>query len=367
MSGGLGAAVGQIIGWESFDRLLSDYDLLNVTVEEDAVPADVVDFRLETAPHITWWKAIRVPDGRGSSWEIWTQDDRHSDSVALWAWQVANGQRLEFKKAKLFGVHTGMYELGGLERLMGGSRVTFRWVQDEEVDLEAAATGLTIGLPKGSDGRYRAAPGQVFTARLGWRSWTEYFPWSRDTRIRLASTHPADNTAWGLNRVDLSGQVVFWQTATFEFTATAPAAEGDYPFHWTLIQEGVRTFGPRAIPDVTVRQPAPSSGEMPLRLDQNAQSWITYDGAAGDPSVSPGYPEPRHATIAWVRNDTTARFYLFHADRRDAQSPPVLVPANATVTGALAGMEVEGLWQAQYRGAEATAPAQLGLTVGWQA
>ncbi|NRD64117.1 hypothetical protein HRD49_20395 [Corallococcus exiguus] len=34
-------------------------------------------------------------------------------------------------KAKLFGIHTEMYSLGGLgDHLTGGDRVTFRWIRD---------------------------------------------------------------------------------------------------------------------------------------------------------------------------------------------------------------------------------------------
>src|SRR4051794_39511791 len=107
------------LNWESFNGLLDDYDLINVRIDQGVVAADSVEFRLESAPWITGWKAIRVPDGIHSAWEIYVQDDRHSDAVSLYADQVANHQALEFKKAKLFGVHTGVYDLAGLERLQG--------------------------------------------------------------------------------------------------------------------------------------------------------------------------------------------------------------------------------------------------------
>jgi hypothetical protein len=363
--------------WESFDHLLPDDDLINVSIVPNAlgVAADAVEFRLENASHLVGWKAIRVPDGEphGSAWEIWVEGNHRADSVALWAHQVNNGQSLEFKKAKLFGVHTGMYDLGGLERLPGGSRVIFRWVRDAAEELRAWVEAFSLDLPR-VDGRYQALTGQSFGAHLTMRNFTEVLPWNADTRIKLASDTPRDNTLWGLNRVDLPREVTFWQTVTFDFVATAPQTPGDYPFHWGLLEEGVERFGQRVIPTIAVRAapppppPPPStSGETVIELVQQPTSWFTYNGQSGDPSVSSQYPTPRHAVIAWLRNDSDATFYLIHEDRLGAQSALVPVGPRATLTAPFAQLDVEGVWQAQYRGAQSDAPANLHLTVAWRA
>ncbi len=227
--------MGTLVTWDSFNGLLPDYDLINVTIEVNAVAANVVEFRLETTPHIDWWKAIRVPDGLGSSWELWTKDDKHSDSVALWAHQVRNGQVLEFKKAKLFGVHTGVYDLGGLERLEGGTRVTFRWVQDAATYLSAVVHKVTVDLPEDA-GTVVAQTGQTFHAEVQVRNLTSgddvTVPWNSDTRISLGSDNPRDNEIWGRNRVNCLDTVCYYQLAPFSFWRSAPLLPGSYRFCW---------------------------------------------------------------------------------------------------------------------------------------
>ena len=65
---------------------------------------------------ITWWKGLYVRNApNGSGWEIWTENARTSDSVALWAHEVRNGQDIEFRKAKFLGQYR--YVLGDLDRL----------------------------------------------------------------------------------------------------------------------------------------------------------------------------------------------------------------------------------------------------------
>jgi hypothetical protein len=85
---------------------------------------------------VTWWKGVLIFDQLSRYFgEIWTQDDDHeSDPVRLPAEpDFLNGWRIELAKAKLFGVHTGMYSLPILA-LNGGSirgkRITVTWVTD---------------------------------------------------------------------------------------------------------------------------------------------------------------------------------------------------------------------------------------------
>jgi len=134
------------VDWPSLNSPTADGDMIDVLIEPDTVPPNTVEFVLESASFITWWKGLAVPDGLGSSWEIWTQDNRKSDRISLWADQVRNGQSLEFRKAKALGIHTGMYLLGGLERLAGGSRVTFRWLQDAQPDYQGGLTSFSTSL-----------------------------------------------------------------------------------------------------------------------------------------------------------------------------------------------------------------------------
>lgn len=121
---------------------LPDGDIIQSTIEHNAVDPAVVEFVLELGWHeqihayfnnwewVTWWKGLNVPDGEGNSWDIWVEDNKIRDSVALWAHQVHNGQWLTFSKAKFFGKHCPVYILGNLDRLQPGDRVTFRWLKD---------------------------------------------------------------------------------------------------------------------------------------------------------------------------------------------------------------------------------------------
>jgi hypothetical protein len=118
---------------------LPDNDIIVATIEENALQQDpsaeaAVEFVI--ASDLWWWKELNVPDGEtGSSWNIHTGaatfgGRRFTDSVALWAHQVHNGQLLTFSKAKTFALLSNTYRLGGLDRLPPLSRVTFRWTQD---------------------------------------------------------------------------------------------------------------------------------------------------------------------------------------------------------------------------------------------
>jgi len=110
---------------------LPNGDIIQATITPGAAPADEVRFDLETGPDVQWWKGLRVPDGEGSSWLIQTDGTQRHDSVSLWAHQVHQGQELIFYKAVGLGaVKRIVYRLGDLGRLAPGSRVTFKWWDD---------------------------------------------------------------------------------------------------------------------------------------------------------------------------------------------------------------------------------------------
>jgi hypothetical protein len=114
--------------------LLDDGDFIVAQIDQNLVSPDVVELVL--ASELWWWKELNVPDGEtGSSWNIhtgalWHGGRQFSDTVGLWAHQVRNGQMLSFRKAKVGGLVSTTYLLGGLERLPPGSRATFRWLRD---------------------------------------------------------------------------------------------------------------------------------------------------------------------------------------------------------------------------------------------
>ena len=318
---------------------------------------------------ITWWKGLYVRNApNGSGWEIWTENARTSDSVALWAHEVRNGQDIEFRKAKFLGQYR--YALGGLERLAPGSRVTFQWAQDAEASHACWVVNPRLDLPY-RDGLFRVGVNETFQAVA--RFWNIGDPdaWTSDARYRLGSWLPADNTTWGLSRVELPHSVPPGGGVEIPFTARAPASPGQYTFSWRMLQEGVEWFGESwRLRDGVIAveppppPPPPSSGEVTISLAQQDPTSLTYDATSPDPSVTPAYPTPRHAMIASVRNDSDHALFLAHLDRNQQQTSYVMIPAHGAFTAPFASLEVEGRWRAQYRGAEP--PLALTVVVAWR-
>ncbi|TSC68594.1 MAG: hypothetical protein G01um101466_385 [Parcubacteria group bacterium Gr01-1014_66] len=88
------------------------------------------------------------------------------------------------------------------------------------------------------------ARGHTFTARVtvrntGGNTWNSF----DGTPHRLVSQNPQDNTRWGIARVDLPTTVSPGNTATFQFNATAPSAQGTYAFDWRMLEEPFELFG----------------------------------------------------------------------------------------------------------------------------
>jgi hypothetical protein len=315
-----------------------------------------VTFRLLAAEDITWWKGLLVPDGLGSSWEIWTENATTAGETSLWANQVHNQQLLEFKKAKLFGVHTGVYQLGDLGRLAPGTRVTFQWAQDEAPVVNAWAwrSRSNLSLPA-EGGRFLARAGQTFDANLTFQNITETYPWTYARRYKLKSWDPPDNTTWGLSRVELPHRVDSFGYVTFSFGARAPSTPGIYPFNWRMVQEGVAAFGEVFRAEIEVVQGA---GSVDVTLMPQAPGSPLYAGASLDPSG-------RHATIVSVRNGAAYPVHLAHQDRTLKQTDWVLLPPNGEIGAPFATLEVEGAWRMYYRG-PTPPPAALTLSVNWR-
>jgi hypothetical protein len=66
--------------------------------------------------------------------------------------------------------------------------------------------------------------------------------WKKSDLYRLGSQNPQDNFTWGLNRVELPGDVQPGGLVTFSFPVTAPS-RGHYNFQWRMLQENFGSFG----------------------------------------------------------------------------------------------------------------------------
>jgi hypothetical protein len=67
--------------------------------------------------------------------------------------------------------------------------------------------------------------------------------WSSTGGYRLGSQAPQDNSNWGINRVQLPGDVAPGAQAVFSFNVSAPQIPGRYDFQWKMVQDGVQWFG----------------------------------------------------------------------------------------------------------------------------
>lgn len=359
-----GSVIAIQLSWDSFNGQLPDGDIINVSIDNDVAPPNTVEFRLEAADGITSWKGLLVPDGLRSSWVIHTEDSRTVDSVSLWAEQVHNGQELEFSKPGFLGFPTGIYTLGGLDRLPPGSCVTFQWAQDEAPQLAARVAGFEISLT-GLDDSFAAYAGQTFHATVTIWNLTENPPWSSDRRYKLGSWNPADNATWGPSRIELPGEITCLERVDFLIAARAPSVPGRYPFSWRMVQEGVTWFGDALDYDVQVSPAPPSTGEIDISLAAGSGASATYTAASPDPSVTQAYQTPRHAMIESVRNAAEDVFYLAHRDRLARETSYIHVPAHGVVTAPFAGLEVEGEWRAVYQGPGPAPPQTLNVSVNW--
>lgn len=104
----------------------------DITVVQGAAsnPA-AIEFTLASAPAVTSWKGLRLvsPDGSAVQ-QVETSDSNHGPTalVTLPANQ-AGTVRLRLLKAKLFGIHTGMYELALTGEV--GKRLDLEWTRDK--------------------------------------------------------------------------------------------------------------------------------------------------------------------------------------------------------------------------------------------
>lgn len=106
--------------------------MIDYVVQRNAAAPDVVEFSLVIGHTSSGWaKAIIMPDGQGSQWEILAQGRGGSSSNGLWADQVRNGQVLTFRKpTPPFGIWFDVIQIGFLGDLDPGDRVVFTWRTD---------------------------------------------------------------------------------------------------------------------------------------------------------------------------------------------------------------------------------------------
>jgi hypothetical protein len=109
-------------------RRLPERDVIQLTVELDAVPQDEVEFVLTAGPAVSFWKGIRLPDGTLLETE---NDARRSDARGPVEQVHSSAVPLLLHKAlrslwfNLAVVRRIVYRVGDLSWIPGGSRLTF--------------------------------------------------------------------------------------------------------------------------------------------------------------------------------------------------------------------------------------------------
>jgi hypothetical protein len=118
------------IAWSDLGRTLPDGDIISPTFAQN-FPQSGVHLTLNVLGPVTGWKAVSlfVP-GRGDIQEI-SVDGGHPTATMTIDPSAFDGQSayLHFKKAKFFGVHTGVYLLPRADRLIG-THLTLNWLKD---------------------------------------------------------------------------------------------------------------------------------------------------------------------------------------------------------------------------------------------
>ncbi len=130
--------------------------------------------------------------------------------------------------------------------------------------------------------------GQTFSATVTMKN-TGSDNWTPDGWFNngylLGSQNPQDNQRWGIGRVDLANTVTPGQTATFNFSATAPQSAGTYPFDWKMVHENVEWFGDTCTKTITVQNVVPPQNLTCSPVNQTAnigqQVYFSANGGTG--------------------------------------------------------------------------------------
>lgn len=105
-------------------------DELEVTVEDNVVPAGEVEFVLNAGPGIDWTKQIVLVEGPTAGVGRWTIEVKNNVNTArngLYLYQLSGGW-LEFRK-QIGGVVEEVSRVA-IDLIPGGTRVTFNWIKD---------------------------------------------------------------------------------------------------------------------------------------------------------------------------------------------------------------------------------------------
>lgn len=124
-------------------RTGDDCDMVNFSVEYNAVAGDKIEFVLELGRNqsnreVTWWKQIGIPLTSNRESLLWVQnhsliasENRKTISLQIPVADLDTERGISFWKAKMLGVHTLLnYKWKVMPALAGGCRVRLVWSND---------------------------------------------------------------------------------------------------------------------------------------------------------------------------------------------------------------------------------------------
>ncbi|AGG88545.1 RHS repeat domain-containing protein [Rhodanobacter denitrificans] len=141
---------------------------------------------------------------------------------------LADAQRIQYGGEAIY-IH-GISPVGGSNNLLGGSGnfTVPPFIRNAQYVGQTVSTTMFTG--------------HTQSVSVQMRNNGDY-TWSAGTDFRLGSQNPDNNSTWGIARATLASDVAPGQTATFNFTITAPSTPGSYSFQWRMLQENVAWFG----------------------------------------------------------------------------------------------------------------------------
>src|SRR4051794_8862646 len=120
-----------IIDWGDLlvNRRLYDNDVITATLNANGT--DQTQFSLNLARPLTWWKGIQILNNSDAEIAFVQCQGRDGQAgpQAVPSGDLDVGAKLVLWKAKLFGIHTPMYIIAGLE-VLRGQDVNLRWQSD---------------------------------------------------------------------------------------------------------------------------------------------------------------------------------------------------------------------------------------------
>lgn len=269
------------ISWNDFGTVLpADCDMINAKVENNVNSSAIVEFVLDTGANIGWYKGLQIVDNTNQQYLVASTGASSHTSTFL-PTPFVSGGFIRFEKARILGVHTGVYDLIDLTMLRGGDRVTFSWIQDAcqahwfSLDTKQS-TAVPTWMTPGSTARL------TYVVNTNSTELSPEFHWQLFERSGYAFTVP-----W----IPVTTYVPAQSQVSFDITLTAPMTEGLYELDLGLGQKN-GLANPLGIVPIQVRYQEPKPPPPPP-----PPAMVTVPDVVGQPATQGASALSRFNTI----------------------------------------------------------------------